>query len=184
LKTWKNVARPGYFGKRRDEKVAELNAKYGRGDWRLTWVIDYEDQQRSLDFIQACIDFYEKSYLRYLEFKPAELDYICSFGECIDNSTTNIESGTDYTAQESWATHIQDIAIRNVLRLLGRKFKGPKNSLLIIRSTDSNGFRFGPGNVPFYDPSLITQPSMAPRWANKGSVEDFWQSNKWIQVFE
>jgi hypothetical protein len=185
MKTWKNTERPGYFGRRRDEKVEELNARHGRGDWRLRWILTEEDPQhgKDLDFISACVEFYEKSYVKYFESKPLELDFVCTFGECIDNATTNIKSGTDYAAQESWATHIQDIAIRNVLRVYGRKFRGSPNNLLVIRSTDSNGFRFGPGNVPFYRPELITQPSLAPSWANKGSVEDFWQSNKWIQVY-
>lgn len=183
MKVWKSTERPGYFGKRRDEKVANFNAKYGRGDWRLSWVVEKDDRVLENNFIAACVNFYQRSYVEYLQHNVAELDYICSFGECIDNAITNIKSGTDYAAQESWATHIQDIAVRNVLRLLGRKFKGPAHHLLVIRSTDSNGFRFGPGNVPFYDQSLITQPSLGPHWANKGSVEDFWQSNKWIQVY-
>jgi hypothetical protein len=31
----------------------------------------------------------------------------------------------------------------------------------------------GPGNIPFPDPSWITQPSKVPWWAGAGSVEDF-----------
>lgn len=179
---WLNLERPGYFGRKRDEKVAKLNEKYGAG-WRLVWEVLIDGKPiRSLEFEQACMAFYEHSYLLYLSGKPEEVDFACSFGECIDNAMTNIESGLDYTKQESYSTHIQDIALRNALRLLGRKFEGPKDKILVIRSKDSSGFRFGPGNVPFYDRQLITQPSMCPRWANLGSVEDFWQSNKWIQV--
>lgn len=183
MKVWKNVERPGYFGRRRDEKIENLNAKYGRGDWRLSWVINKDDREHACDFLSACVNFYQLSYLQYLQNKPAELAYICAFGEVIDNAPTNIGSGCDYSKQESWATHIQDIAIRNVLRILGLRFKGPAHHLLIIRSTDSNGFRFGPGNIPFYSPELIEKPSLKPGWANFNSVEDFWQSNKWIQVY-
>lgn len=183
MKVWKNVERPGYFGRRRDEKIEELNARHGRGDWRLRWVIEQDGRQHDCDFVPACIDFYQQSYLQYLQDKPAELAYICSYGEVIDNAPSNIGSGCDYSKQESWATHIQDIAIRNVLRVLGLRFRGKAHNLLIIRSTDSNGFRFGPGNVPFMATERITQPSLKPAWANSGSVEDFWQSNKWVQVY-
>lgn len=177
--SWISDHRPGYFGRRRDQKVKELNEKFGEGLWRLVWIADI-----ALPFDEACIRFYEKSYFYYLRNRKEDVDFICSFGECIDNAPTNIQSGCDYTKQEAFSTHIQDIAIRNVLKGLGRKFEGPKSKILVIRSSDSNGFKFGPGNVPFMGPEQITQPSLAPGWASAGSVEDFWQSNKWVQVFK
>lgn len=175
---WKTVDRPGYFGRRRDEKIATLNENYGVGNWRLVWTGNNE----ALEFRDACELFYEKSYLYYLQGKPDEVDFICSFGECIDNAPTNVTSGLDYTKQEAFSTHIQDIAVRNALMRLGRKFEGPKDKILVIRSKDSEGFKFGPGNIPFAWPEWIMQPSLCPKWANHGSVEDFWQSNKVLQV--
>ena len=180
---WKTIERPGYFGRRRDEKVAALNARYGAGNWRLAWVVDHEEEFEE-DFLTACKLFYERSYIKYLKARPELVDWICSYGECIDNAPTNIESGCDYTKQEAFSTHIQDIAVRNVLRRLGRKFEGPKNKILVIRSKDSEGWKIGPGNIPFFRPEYIQQPSLAPSWANKGSVEDFWQSNKFLQIKE
>lgn len=177
--TWINDHRPGYFGRQRDQKIKDLDEKFGKGLWRLAWVAGV-----SLPFDEACVRFYERSYFHYLRGRKEDVDFICSFGECIDNAPTNIQSGCDYTKQEAFSTHIQDIAIRNVLKGLGRKFEGSKSKILIIRSSDSNGFRFGPGNIPFITPEQITQPSLVPKWGNAGSVEDFWQSNKWIQVFE
>jgi hypothetical protein len=177
--SWLNDHRPGYFGRSRDAKVAALDATLGKGLWRLAWVLPGEE---GCDFAEACKRFYEESYYLHLKDKPAELDFICTFGECIDNAPTNVRSGLDYTKQESYSTHIQDIAVRNVLQRVGRKFEGPPGKLLVIRSADSEGFRFGPGNVPFARPDLITQPSLCPKWANEGSVEDAWQSLKWIQI--
>ena len=201
---WINDHRPGYFGRQRDAKVFALDSTLGKGNWRLAWVapesvelealmayryaatppaqLPYSRDPLSFEFAEACVIFYEESYFRHLESKPEELDFICSFAECIDNAPTNVKSGLDYTKQEAFSTHIQDIAVRNVLRRLGRKFEGPEGKLLIIRSADSEGFRFGPGNVPFFDSKLITQPSKCPKWAGVGSVEDFWQSNKWVQT--
>jgi hypothetical protein len=199
---WLNDHRPGYFGRKRDSKISFLNTNFGEGKWRLAWVVEpklraealllpagfpEDDVQRVLNeeaftFADACRIFYEHSYWLFLRDHPGDVDFICSHGECIDNDMSNIASGCDYTKQESWATHIQDIAVRNVLRRLERKFEGPSDKILVIRSADSNGFKYGPGNVPFYDPKLITQPSLSPKWANAGSVEDFWQSNKWVQI--
>jgi len=177
---WNPCGRPGFFGRRRDEKVRELNEKFGKENWRLAWT----DGLRELEFVDACREFYEEAYFRYLSVHPDDVDFICSFGECIDNAPTNVTCGCDYSIQEAFSTHIQDIAVRNVLRRLGRRFEGTEDNILVIRTKDDNGYRFGPGNILFHEPSVIIQPSMRPWWANEGSVEDFWQSNKVLQVLE
>lgn len=184
---WTNFERPGYFGKRRDEKIAGYNSRFGEGNWRLRWVVKFYSQGQgntvysNHDFVAACKRWYEASYIAYFAQNPKELDYVCSFSECIDNDMSNLQSGLDYTKQESWATHIQDIAVRNALARLGRKFEG-KDNILVIRSKSDNGYKYGPGNIPFIKPELIEQPSKRPHWANDGTVEDFWQSNKWVQI--
>lgn len=175
----KPIFRPGFFGSRRDEKVKKYNKMYGDGKWTLGWKL-FEQASEIFEFEQACVFFYESSYYQYLFDKPELIDEICSYGECIDNATSNIGSGTNYMIQEARSTHIQDIAVRNVLRLLGRNFNGPVDKILTIRSSDSNGFKFGPGNIPFFASYNIIQPSLCPSWASNGSVEDFWQSNKFL----
>jgi len=177
-KAWKNVHRPGMLGRRRDELCLKYDTIHGIGNWRLAWVT----AEGAYDFVRACKLFYEESYRRYLQSHPVDLDFICEFAECVDNSPTNIHSGLDYTAQETRATHLQDIAIRNTIAQLGRRFTGKRSELLVIRSNDSNGSRFSPGRIPFHSPGFIAQPSKRPYWAQPDSVEDFWQSNKWLQV--
>jgi hypothetical protein len=182
---WRNVERPGYFGKRRDTIIARYNAAYGTDNWRLAWVapgFPPGAPDHAYEFANACKVFYEESYLRYLLNRLDDLDFICEFTECMDNSPMNVHSGLDYTAQETSSMHIQDIAVRNVLATLRRTFTGKRTELLIIRSVDSNGHQFGPGNVPFYRPEMIMKPSRCPQWASPGSVEDFWQSAKTLQV--
>lgn len=182
---WQNMLRPGYFGKRRDVTLLKYDEVYGAGNWRIAWVVPGFPKgtpDLTFDFEKACKLFYEESYFQWLKDRPADVDFICEFTECMDNSPTNIHSGLDYTVQEASSTHIQDIAVRNVLTKLGRHFTGKRTELLVIRSADSNGYRFGPGNVPFYRPEIIIQPSLCPKWANRGTVEDFWQSNKHLQA--
>jgi len=175
---WRWEGRPGYFGRRRDEIIRSYNENYGHDGWKLIWTAPGAE----CEFEDACHRFYEESYYLHLRVHPELVDEICSYGECMDNAITNIQSGCDYTKQEAFSTHIQDIAVRNVLRLLDRKFEGPTDKILVIRSKDSNGYKFGPGNIPFYAPKVIQGPSKCPPWAARGSVEDFWQSNKWLRV--
>lgn len=173
---WRVVERPGYLGKKRDAKYQDWDRIYGKGGWRISWIVRGKDY----DFLTACKEFYEEAYFQRMSVSN-KLDYICSYGECIDNDESNIQSGCDYLKQESDCTHIQDIAVRNVLRRLGRKFEGPSDKILTIRSVDSNGYMLSPGRVMFHLPELILHPSKCPRWAKEGSVEDFWQSNKFLQ---
>lgn len=179
MSEWDKVSRPGYFGRWRGKIISNLDAFHGAGNWKLVWSIS---GKVDLEFEDACIVYYEWSYYAYLKQHQELVDEICGYGECIDNAISNIQSGTNYTKQEAYSTHIQDIAVRNVLGLLHRKFEGPADKILVIRSQDSNGYKFGPGNVPFCDKTLIQQPSKRPQWAQPGSVEDFWQSNKYIAV--
>lgn len=178
MTTWVNSHRPGFFGKKRDNIVWTLNHLHGKDGWRLAWVVG----EKSFTYEEACILFYERSYFEHIRRRPEDIQLLRSFGECIDNAPTNTQSGFDYSIQESGSTHIQDIAVRNVMRGLGVWFEGPRDHILTVRGSDSNGARFSPGNIQLFDTSLITQPSEAPRWAAKGSVEDFWQSNKWVQL--
>lgn len=182
--SWRNIERPGYFGRKRDLKIAQFDKAYGKDNWRLVWVVPDlgGSSANAYGFEAACIGLYEESYYQFFKDRKSDIDFACSFGECIDNGMDNIDSGCDYTIQRSFSTHIQDIALRRVLKRLNRQFEGPKDQILTIRSADSNGYRFGPGNVPFYDPNLIIQPELTPAWAKVGSVESQWQSNKYLQV--
>jgi hypothetical protein len=97
-----------------------------------------------------------------------------------DSSESDIESGLDYTIQKGKATHIQDIAIRNVASIRGFEFKG--NDLIQIRSHKTYwGEQFSPGKIRLHLPSLIISPREAGWW-DINSVEDFYQSNKVLQI--
>jgi len=191
---WKNEYRPGFFGRRRDVKVLELDMQFGKGGWRLAHVVPImggaytEDRYKTgtrhqaYAFVEACKKLYEESYYFYLVRHPDTVDFICSFGEVYDNALTNRESGLDYEKQEAFSTHIQDIAVRNVLARLGRRFEGNPEHPLQIRGPESEGWILNPGNIPFRTPEIITVPSLRPSWAGPGSVEDAWQSMKWVQT--
>lgn len=180
LSTWLPVGRPGYFGRKRDMILRQLDAKHGAGNWTLAWVTGRRDDLLMLGFEAACRTWYEESYFQHLVARPGDVDLICAYEEVIDNAESNVQSGLDYAKQEAFSTHIQDIAVRNVLARLGRRFEGVRRELLVIRGPETTGYQWSPGLVSFVTPRLITQPSLAPPWAQPNSVEDFWQSNKWV----
>src|SRR6185295_19810430 len=154
------LKRPGFFGRRRDEIVKQLDIDYGKGKWALRWCLDKDSTM--YDFERACKLFYEESYVRYFAEHMDELKQIAKYAEVIDNAETNVQSGCDYSIQEAYSTHIQDIAIRNVVKLFGYKFTGEIPELLVVRSKDSTGYKWGPGNIPFWAPTFISKPSLVP----------------------
>lgn len=179
------VERPGYLGRHRDAKIAELNQNFGVDGWQFVWKWGVH----RLNFVEAC-GIYEDAYHSYLMANPAILALlITEASEVYDDEVTNIDSGFDYTAQETKRTHVQDIAIRRSLRRLGTWFAGPEP----IRIRDSLGSHrlsmvLSPGQVPFHMSEMIDQPSVERQlgndksWWQPNSVEAFYQSNRWIAL--
>ena len=178
LVRWVDAGRPGYLGKHRDEKYAEWDSRYGKGNWRLAWKVGFQ----YVDFLQMC-KHYEESYYKFLkEYEAVLNDLVATVSDIYDDSPTNVNSGLNYTKQETDRTHVQDIAIRNAVRRLGKVFKGME--LIQIRSKEGHGVMsttLSHGVVPFYNPEMIIRPELHGWW-EKGSVESFYQSNKMLQV--
>jgi hypothetical protein len=142
--TFSVAERPGYFGKRRDEIHRNYDLKYGKGNWKIGWVIGenmkwseknntIEGKYHVFDFLRAC-KLYEDAYYKYFENYEDELGWITkNASEVYDNDISNINSGLDYSKQEEGiGTHIQDIAIRNVAARFGKAFEGEE--ILQIRT--------------------------------------------------
>jgi len=179
MTTWQTVGRPGYFGNLRDAKYVGWDKQYGKENWRIVWkVLDME-----LDFLGACV-LYEAAYLNYLVNAPSVVaSLIVEAKDIYDDEESNVNSGLDYTKQETLSTHVQDITIRRCLVNLGVWFKGSK--LIRIRQEQGQhplSMVLSPGRVPFHIPEFIHQPEISDRWWQKGSVESFYQSNKFLQV--
>jgi hypothetical protein len=64
----------------------------------------------------------------------------------------------------------------------GWKFEGTE--LIQVRSHKQYwGKQFSPGKILFHRPELIVKPSLKSWW-NENSIEDWYQSNKIMQVYE
>lgn len=170
------IERPGYLGKRKQEKYEEWDKKFGKGNWDLIW----KWGEITLNFEEAC-RIYEDAYYNDSFKREGIWNVIFTVASDIyDNSETNVNSGSDYTIQEEPSTHLQDIAVRRVGIRRGWKFKG--NRLVQIRGRRSEGYELMPGIVPFHLPYLIEHPNIAPNWADTKSVESFYQNNRWLAI--
>lgn len=172
------IERPGYSGRKKFERIKHWNEQYGEGNWTLIW----KWGELLLNFQQACLiyedAYYHDSFIREELWKQIfQKAY-----DVFDNAETNIQSGLDYTIQEAYSTHLQDISVRRVGIRRGWKFHGDR--LIQIRSKDTEGYLLSPGIVPFHIPEMIERPDILPSWAEPNSVEAFYQNNKWLTLLE
>ena len=180
MEQWITVERPGYLGKRRDEKYGEWGGKYGQDNWRLAWQWSEQD----LDFLGACM-IYEDAYFNFLKSHPEILARLVTEArEVYDDEPSNIGSRFGYLVQETKRTHIQDIAIRRCVVRFGTWFQGKE--LIRIRQEKGNhelSMILSPGRVPFHMPEKILQPQLNDWW-NPDTVESWYQSNKVLQILQ
>ena len=170
------IERPGYFGRKKDSLIKTYNDMYGLGNWRISW--GWLD--KVVDFHFAC-HLYEDGYYND-SFRREDLweELIKEAFDVYDIDKLDVDSGFDYLHQKSKATHLQDIAIRRVVSRRGWKFAG--NKLIQVRSHSTYwGKELSPGKVAFHLPEHIVEPRLE-KWWDKNSIEDFYQSNKVLQI--
>jgi PTH2 family peptidyl-tRNA hydrolase len=175
INDWAILGRPGFVGKQKKQKSKELLTKFGEGNWKIAHLL----KDTLLSREDALIHF-ENSYQKFFEDNPEILEWLLQTAKDIyDNQESNIDSGIDYSIQETEDVHLHDIAIRRVLQKMGKEFQG--DLLLQIRGQNSDGYILSPGQVPFYAPKLILKKQLKGFWM-KNSIESFWQSNKVLAV--
>lgn len=178
---WNSVERPGYFGKLRDELAARWDREHGAGNWRIA----YEWGGRVVDRAFG-IQIYEDAYAAFLDTNPDSAErLVSSASDVYDTAPSNVEAGLSYDHQETPASHIHDVAIRRALLRTGRWFRG--DHLVHVRWVGSEGFWLNPGVVPFHRPGLICTEEVRsysgkPPWWRPGTIEDFYQRNKLLQI--
>ena len=152
-----------------------MNEKYGAENWRLI----HKFNGKNLSFAEACQVYGRGYFVDSFRRKDLWRKLAGEAREVYDYEESNIQSGFDYTVQESSATHLQDIAIRIAVFERGWKFEG--NELVQIRSHKSFwGRSLSPGKVLFHAPNMIINPHLSGWWETD-TIEDFWQSNKYLQ---
>ncbi|MEK6857884.1 MAG: non-canonical purine NTP pyrophosphatase, partial [Nanoarchaeota archaeon] len=168
------VGRPSYFGSRKEEILNNYDKVYGKDNWQIVHHVN----GKSLELHKA-LQFYEDAYFEHFKSHRDDLDWIANNYENVyDNNVSNVNSGLFYAVQENNSNHFQDITIRRVLMRNGVWFNG--KGLLEIR-TNSPGNKWSPSNIQFHQPELIQQPELKGWW-NPGSIESWYQSNKYLEV--
>ena len=136
----------------------------------------------AIPFITACQLYEDGYYADSCKREGLWRELVSTAKDVYDHHESNTLSGLDYLIQEGGATHLQDIAIRRVVLRKGWNFEG--KTLVQIRShAEYWGANLSPGRVPFHLPELIVSPHLESWW-NHNSIEDFWQSNKILQIRE
>ena len=172
------IERPGFIGRKKQEKYKEWNEKYGEDNWGFIW----KWGGLLIDFKQACLTYEDAYYKDSFERERLWKNLFFKAKDFYDNVETNVNSGTNYSIQEAYSTHLQDIAVRRVGLRRGWKMKGTR--LIQIRGPESEGHELMPGKVKFHEPEKIERPDMLPWWAEPNSAEAFYQNNRWLFVKE
>lgn len=181
---WKTLGRPGYFGDARDRLVDSWNLEYGeKNNWRIAYDVGGLAVPREMG-----LKLYEDGYYEFLKDNPDKLDWLVNnYSNVWDTAETNVEAEFDYDyPQETAGNHVHDISIRRAVVRSGRWFSKGK-PLLHVRWKKSKGYKLNPGVVPFHRPDLIfpgeiKNVSGKNLWWNPGTIEDFYQKNKLLQV--
>ncbi len=169
------IDRPGYFGDKRETIFEGYDKHYGRDNWKIGWI--WNGDIIPFDIVCGLYEaaYYADSFAREDLWKQL----VSEACDVYDDNVSNVDSGYDYLVQETGSTHIQDIAVRNVVLKRGWNFKG--DGLVQIRSSsDDVGKYLSPGKVPFHMPEYIVEPIAG--WWGKGSVEEWYQSAKVLVV--
>ena len=168
---WAILGRPGYAGRKKNLRRSEIQKIFGDGNWMIAHLIGDKLLPR-----EEALKYFEESYYQYFANNPEILDWlILTAKDVYDTDESNVNSGLDYSIQETDAAHLNDIAIRRAIKRLGKEFQGEK--LLQIHGENSEGFFLTTGEVPFHKPDIILSPQIKGWW-KKNSIESFWQSNK------
>jgi hypothetical protein len=175
---WLTVGRPGFSGRDRDKRHAGYNEEYGEGNWRIMWVWNNQIIPKYFAYQLYEDGYYADSFNR----EDVWQELLRTARNVYDIEPRDVESGLDYLVQKGTATHLQDISIRRVVQRRGWSFQGKK--LVQVRKHGTYwGNLFSPGRVMFHLPQLIEVPHLEGWWAYN-SIEDFYQSNKILQVKE
>src|SRR5258706_1802030 len=187
--SWVTVEHPGYLGKRKDEKYKEWNEKYGEEKWRI---VNETATREIFSYEDIIYKVYVPGYVQYFLKNPEEAIFITdNFSYGYDKDLCSREQAFDIYAlynKEGVANQFHHTALNIALEYyLGIKFKGDRP--IQIRegkpgtsdSEQPEGFRWSPGRIMSARLDLIPKIELN-KWWSSGTIEDFYQSSKALQI--
>ncbi|MFA6593850.1 MAG: hypothetical protein WCT16_01200 [Candidatus Buchananbacteria bacterium] len=179
---WKTVVKPGWFGEAKNDILAGYDREYGVDNWRIRHRLGPRllNLPEALRLYELC---YELHFLnpdtRYLWTKLFE-----QASEVWTELESDVKSGLDYSVQLAPAPHYEDVAIRIIMKLYGKKFSGDHLIRIRADSIDTIGIALSSIHIPFIFPQFIESDSHGVQWWNRhrGSLEHFWHANKELQI--
>ncbi len=187
--TWTTVDRPGYFGKGREEQEKLCNEKYGKDNWRLAW----QTPQGTVLTYDGVIQEYIEGYTEYFRQHLDEAKYLTdNYSFAYDKEIITKEEAFDPYAlyqKPGKANQFHHVALNIALeKVLDMPFTGKE--AIKVRAGKPNtpieewpvGWKWHPGRIPCIHPEEIYNGEFPNQWWEKGSIEDFYQSNKVLQI--
>ncbi len=178
---WKTIARPGWYGEAKEERLAGYDREYGLGNWRIRHRLG----PRLLNLPEA-LRLYELCYEMHFVNPDTRFLWVKLFEQASEVWTeleSDVKSGLDYSIQLAPAPHYEDVSIRIIMKLYEKKFSGDHLIRIRADSTDIIGIALSSIHIPFIWPEFIEPVSEVAWWnRHKGSLEHFWHANKELQV--
>lgn len=189
LLRWQTIARPGYQGKKKDEQIVSWNQKYGVENWRMVW----ETKEGEVMFFEDIFwRVYVPGYVKHFLAQPEEARWITdNYSFAFDKDEIRREQAFDLYAlynKPSVANQFHHVALNIALEwYLGLPFKGSRPVRVregkpgTVEEEWPEGWRWSPGRIPTVRADLIPDLELAGWW-EPGTIEDFYQKAKVVQV--
>lgn len=188
-KIWVTVEKPGYLGKRKDEREAEWNQQYGEGKWRYAWELA---DGKTLDFEEVFWQVYVAGYAAYFAHHPNEAIFLTDqYAYAYDKEMVTREQAFDpfyLYNQPGHPNQFHNVALNIAMEwFLGLPFSGEhpvqvregKPGTPVDQQPE--GYLWSPGRIPAVRLDLIP-PRHTAGWWNTNSIESFYQNAKVVQV--
>ncbi len=187
--TWRVMEHPGYLGSSKDKKIEKWNKMYGKDNWRLLW---RTTEGKVLDFDEV-FQVYVEGYRSYFENHPDEAETIINkYSYGFDKDVIAKHEAFDPYAlynKPGIVNQFHHVAFNiGVEAATGKKFQGDlpvkvrEGKPGIREDEQPEGYLWSPGKIPCTTPELIPDIEFINPWWQKGSIEDFYQSTKVLQI--
>jgi hypothetical protein len=187
---WQTVGHPGFFGESKDLYVAEWNASYTEGGWRLAWELSNGE---ILDYNGVFYQVFVPGYVQHFRVHPDQAVFLTqNYSYCYDCDLISPKEAFDpYALYDCPGKSNQQHAVAINIALdkyLGMPFVGRRPLQVRENLHDSStrnqpeGYLWSPGRIATVRPDLIPRVDLENVWWQRGSIVDLYQRAKILQI--